>query len=112
MFVQADSDALDEAKNYINHAITEGMTFQHKAFGKGTVLKGDGSNITVYFEKFNDTKALNLAVVIGNGLGSFNDTEITDRIKSYAPILNHEGQIPSALANAVDELQPYLEYLD
>ena len=109
---KADSDALDEAKEYIRSSIIEGMVIYHKAFGEGVIKKCDGLTVTVYFAKINDTKALNLAVVIGNGLGTFPSSEITERIKGYAPILNREYQIPAALSSAVDELQPYLEYLD
>ena len=74
-----------------------------------------GSNITilsVFFPKVNETKKLGLIVAIGNGLMTLESEEATQKIKSFVPILNNESKIPTDLVRAIEELQPYLEYLD
>lgn len=109
---KADAALLDEAKEYIAGALTKGLTVKHRAFGEGEIEECTGTIIAVHFAKTNETKKLGLTVAIGNGLVSLPSEEMTEKIKEYIPVLNRETQIPGNLSRAIDDLQPYLEYLD
>lgn len=109
---KADANKLDEAKAYIDSVITVGMILHHKTFGEGTIKKRNDLIVSVYFPKIDITKILNIATVIGNGIGSFSSAEINEKIKYYTPVLNREYQIPAILTSAINALQPYAEYLD
>ena len=109
---KADVTLLEEAKEYITKTLTKGVTVHHRAFGEGVVEECTGTIIAVYFEKTNETKKLGLTVAIGNGLVSLTSEEMTQKIKEYIPVLNRETQIPGNLTRAVEELQPYVEYLE
>lgn len=106
------SEQLEEAKDYLATVLTEGVVVKHRAFGEGTVQGCSGTIISVFFPKVNETKKLGLTVAIGNGLMTLESDEATHKIKSYIPVLNNESKIPTDLARATEELQPYLEYLD
>lgn len=109
---KADVTLLDEAKEYIAGSLTEGLTVKHRAFGEGVIEECTGTIIAVRFAKTSETKKLGLTVAIGNGLVSLPSEEMTQRIKEYIPVLNRETQIPGNLKRAVEELDPYLEYLE
>lgn len=109
---KSDAALLDEAKEYITKALVKGLAVGHRTFGEGVIEECTGTIIAVHFAKTNETKKLGLTVAIGNGLVSLPSEEMTQRIKEYIPVLNRETQIPGNLSRAVDELQPYLEYLD
>lgn len=109
---KSDAALLDEAKEYITKALVKGLAVRHRTFGEGVIEECTGTIIAVHFAKTNETKKLGLTVAIGNGLVSLPSEEMTQRIKEYIPVLNRETQIPGNLSRAVDELQPYLEYLD
>ena len=85
---------------------------KHRVFGEGVIEECTGTIIAVHFAKTDETKKLGLTVAIGNGLISLPSDDMTQKIKEYIPVLNRETQIPGNLSRAVDELQPYLEYLD
>lgn len=109
---KADAALLDEAKAYIATSLSKGLTVKHRVFGEGVIEECIGTIIAVHFTKTDETKKLGLTVAIGNGLVSLPSEEMTQKIKEYIPVLNRETQIPGNLSRAVDELQPYLEYLD
>ena len=109
---KSDAALLDEAKEYITKTLEKGLTVKHRAFGEGVIEECTGTIIAVHFSKTDETKKLGLTVAIGNGLVSLPSEEMTQKIKEYIPVLNRETQIPGNLSRAVDELQPYLEYLD
>lgn len=109
---KADAAMLDEAKEYIAGALAKGMAVKHRVFGEGVIEECTGTIIAVHFAKTDETKKLGLTVAIGNGLISLPSDDMTQKIKEYIPVLNRETQIPGNLSRAVDELQPYLEYLD
>jgi len=109
---KAEAELLDEAKKYISETLVKGLSVRHRAFGEGIVEKCAGTIVEIHFAKINETKKLGLTVAVGNGLLSLPSEEITKKIKEYIPVLNRETQIPSNLKRAVEELQPYLEYLD
>lgn len=109
---KADAAMLDEAKEFIATSLTKGLTVKHRVFGEGVIEECTGTIIAVHFAKTNETKKLGLTVAIGNGLVSLPSEEMTQKIKEYIPVLNRETQIPGHLSRAIDELQPYLEYLD
>ena len=109
---KADAELLDEAKKYIVETLVKGLSVRHRAFGEGIVEECAGTIVAIHFAKINETKKLGLTVAVGNGLLSLPSEEITKKIKEYIPVLNRETQIPSTLKRAVEELQPYLEYLD
>jgi len=109
---KADAALLDEAKAYIAASLTKGLTVKHRVFGEGVIEECTGTIIAVHFAKTDETKKLGLTVAIGNGLISLPSEEMAQKIKEYIPVLNRETQIPGNLSRAVDELQPYLEYLD
>lgn len=106
------ADCLKEAKEYIATVLAKGATVKHRAFGEGTVENCVGTIVAVFFPKVNETKKLGLTVAIGNGLMSLESEEATMKIKEYIPVLNREQDIPKNLAHAIEELQPYLEYLN
>ena len=106
------SRQLEEAKDYLATVLTEGVIVKHRAFGEGTVQGYSGTILSVFFPKVNETKKLGLTVAIGNGLMTLESEEATQKIKSFIPVLNNESKIPTDLARATEELQPYLEYLD
>lgn len=109
---KADAALLDEAKAYIVASLTKGLTVKHRVFGEGVIEECAGTIIAVHFARTDETKKLGLTVAIGNGLISLPSEEMAQKIKEYIPVLNRETQIPGNLSRAVDELQPYLEYLD
>ena len=109
---KANVALLDEAKEYIAGSLTKGLVVKHRAFGDGVIEECTGTIIAVHFAKTDETKKLGLTVAIGNGLVSLPSEEMTQKIKEYIPVLNRETQIPGNLSRAIDELQPYLEYLD
>ena len=109
---KADAALLDEAKAYIVASLTKGLTVKHRVFGEGVIEECVGTIIAVHFARTDETKKLGLTVAIGNGLISLPSEEMAQKIKEYIPVLNRETQIPGNLSRAVDELQPYLEYLD
>lgn len=109
---KADAALLDEAKDYIATSLSKGLIVKHRVFGEGVIEECTGTIIAVHFAKTDETKKLGLTVAIGNGLVSLPSEEMTQKIKEYIPVLNRETQIPGNLSRAVDELQPYLEYLD
>ena len=109
---KADAALLDEAKNFIATSLAKGLTVKHRVFGEGVVEECTGTIIAVHFAKTDETKKLGLTVAIGNGLLSLPSEELTQKIKEYIPVLNRDTQIPGNLSRAIDELQPYLEYLD
>ena len=109
---KADAALLDEAKNFIAISLAKGLTVKHRVFGEGVVEECTGTIIAVHFAKTDETKKLGLTVAIGNGLLSLPSEESTQKIKEYIPVLNRDTQIPGNLSRAIDELQPYLEYLD
>lgn len=109
---KVDAALLDEAKKYIAGALKKGLTVKHRVFGEGVIEECTGTIIAVHFAKTDETKKLGLTVAIGNGLISLPSDDMTQKIKEYIPVLNRETQIPGNLSRAVDELQPYLEYLD
>lgn len=109
---KVDAALLDEAKKYIAGALKKGLTVKHRVFGEGVIEECTGTIIVVHFAKTDETKKLGLTVAIGNGLISLPSDDMTQKIKEYIPVLNRETQIPGNLSRAVDELQPYLEYLD
>ena len=109
---KAEAALLEEAKEYISTTLTKGLVVHHRAFGEGMVEECIGTIIAVHFAKTDETKKLGLTVAIGNGLVSLPSEEMTQKIKEYIPVLNRETQIPGHLSRAIDELQPYLEYLD
>ena len=53
-----------------------------------------------------------LKASVTNGLLTLESEEATATLKEYLPVLNKEQDIPKNLARAIEELQPYLEYLD
>lgn len=109
---KADAALLSEAKAYISQTLSKGVVVRHRAFGEGVIEECTGTIIAVYFSKINETKKLGLAVAVGNGFVALPSEEITQKIKEYIPILNRETQIPGNLTRAVEELKPYLEYLE
>lgn len=109
---KSDIALLNEAKEYITKSLTKGVEVHHRAFGEGVIEECTGTIISVHFSKTNETKKLGLTVAVGNGLVSLHSEEITQKIKEYIPVLDRETQIPGNLTRAVEELQPYLEYLD
>ena len=109
---KADAALLSEAKAYISQTLSKGVVVRHRAFGEGVIEECTGTIIAVYFSKINETKKLGLAVAVGNGFVALPSEEITQKIKEYIPILNRETQIPGNLIRAVEELKPYLEYLE
>ena len=109
---KADAAMLDEAKEFIATSLAKGLAVKHRVFGEGVIEECAGTIIAVRFAKTNETKKLGLTVAIGNGLVSLPSEEMTQKIKNYIPVLNRETQIPGNLSRAIDELQPYLEYLD
>lgn len=109
---KTDAALLDEAKAYIAASLSKGLTVTHRVFGEGVIEECTGTIIAVHFAKTDETKKLGLTVVIGNGLVSLPSEEMTQKIKDYIPVLNRETQIPGNLNRAIDELQPYLEYLE
>ena len=92
--------------------MTNGATVNHRKFGDGVIKDYTGGIVSVFFPEANETKRLGLAFAFGNGLLTLSDEEVTQKVKEYAPILNREQDIPKKLARAIEELQPYLEYLD
>ena len=106
------ADSLKEANEYIATVLAKGATIKHRAFGEGTVENCVGTIVAVFFPKVNETKKLGLTVAIGNGLMSLESEEATMKIKEYIPVLNREQDIPKNLAHAIEELHPYLEYLN
>ena len=109
---KADAALLSEAKAYISQTLSKGVVVRHRAFGEGVIEECTGTIIAVYFSKINETKKLGLAVAVGNGFVALPSEEITQKIKEYIPILNRETQVPGNLTRAVEELKPYLEYLE
>ena len=106
------ADLLIEAQKYIATVLTKGATVNHRKFGDGVIKDCTGGIVSVFFPEANETKRLGLAFAFGNGLLTLSDEEVTQKVKEYAPILNREQDIPKKLARAIEELQPYLEYLD
>lgn len=107
-----DAALLDEAKAYIADRVTQGMPVRHKSFGDGVIEEANHSIIAVRFARTNEVKKLGLAVAIGNGILTLPSEDIAKKIKEYTPVLSRENMIPASLAKAVEEIQPYLEYLD
>lgn len=106
------SELLKQAKEYLEKVLTEGTTVKHRMFGEGSVEKCTGTIVSVFFPKVNETKHLGLVVAVGNGLMTLESEEATATLKGYLPVLNKEQDIPKTLNRAIEELQPYLEYLD
>lgn len=109
---KADMDLLAEAQGYTNEVLAKGSTVRHRTFGEGMVSAFRQMIISVFFPKLNETKHLGLAATIENGLIVLPTEEATAKLAAYIPILKKEKDLPKALAHAVEELQPYLEYLD
>ena len=109
---KAEAALLDEAKEYITTSLSKGVTVKHKSFGEGVVEDCTETVITIHFAKTDEIKKLGLISAIENNLLSLPSDKMTQKIKSYIPVLNREHQIPGNITRAIDELQPYLEYLD
>ena len=109
---KADVALLDEAKEYIAASLSKGTTVKHKTFGEGVIEDCVGTIFTIHLEKTNETKKLGLIAAIENNLVSFSSEEIKQKIKGYIPVLKREREIPMNLTRAINELQPYLEYLE
>ena len=109
---EAEESLLQEAKEYIADSLVEGLKINHKSFGDGVVKECNGTIITIYFSKIDETKKLGLSVAIGNGLITLPSEDMTRKIKEYIPVLSRETQIPANIKRANEELQPYLEYLE
>ena len=106
------AESLAQAKEYLDKKLTKGVMVRHRMFGEGSIEKCTGTIVSVYFPKVNETKHLGLVVAVGNGLLTLESEEATATLKEYLPVLNKEQDIPKNLARAIEELQPYLEYLD
>lgn len=110
--LQAEAALLDEANDYIATSLPKGSLVKHKTFGEGVIEDGNGTLFTIRFKKINETKKLGLATSVDNGLLTFPSDEMTQKIKEYSPLLNRAAQINRELKRAMDELEPYLEYLN
>ena len=107
-----DAELLEQAQEYLGKVLSEGASVKHRMFGEGTVEKTAGTIVSVFFPKVSETKNLGLVVAFGNGLMTLASDEETAKIKEYIPVLSKENDIPKNLTRAIEELQPYLEYLD
>lgn len=107
-----DAELLNQAQKYLGKVLTEGASVKHRMFGEGRVEKTAGTIVSVFFPKVSETKNLGLVVAFGNGLMTLTSDEETAKIKEYIPVLSKENDIPKNLTRAIEELQPYLEYLD
>ena len=107
-----DASQLDSAKQYIATIFTKTKKVNHKAFGEGTIENCSGMVLSVFFPKINETKRLGLAVAVENGLLTLESEEETKRVKEDAPLLKREPDISKKLVDAIEELQPYLEFIE
>lgn len=109
---QQTANLLNEAREYIASVCISGACLKHRSFGEGIVKECAGTIMSVFFPKINDTKKLGLTFALENGLISFESEETTQKIKEYIPVLKREQDIPKTLTKAIEELQPYMEYLN
>ena len=103
---------LTEAREYFIKAFETIRTVKHKMFGVGTVESFDGSILTVHFPKVDATKKLGLTMSLQNKLIVCEAEGFAEAVEKYSDVMKYEHQIPSNLKRAVEEIQPYLEYLE
>lgn len=103
---------LAEAREYFIKTFETIKTVKHKMFGEGTVEAFDGSILTVHFPKVDATKKLGLTMSLQNKLIVCEAEGFAEAVEKYSDVMKYEHQIPSNLKKAVEEIQPYLEYLE
>ncbi len=109
---QDDAAFLAEAQEYLKNTLTEGQRIRHKTFGDGIIRGLAGSILEVEFPQRGETKKLGLFVSMTNRLIVFDETEITETIMKYIPVLQKERDIPERVKRAKEALEPYLDYLE
>lgn len=109
---QDDAALLAEAQEYLKNTLTEGQRIRHKTFGDGIIRGLAGSILEVEFPQRGETKKLGLLVSMTNRLIVFDETEITETIMKYIPVLQKERDIPERVKRAKEALEPYLDYLE
>lgn len=102
---------LEEAEEYVNAVLCEGVSVRHKKFGTGVISGNDGKNIRVVFESEGEKK-LGTFISVANGLITVDDEEFTHRVAEYKDVLKKEKSVISAVEYAERQLSPYVDYLD
>ncbi len=108
---QEDAVLLAEAQEYLKNTLTEGLMLRHKTFGDGVIKSLVGAILEVEFPQRGETKKLGLIVSMTNRLLVFDETEITEVIMKYIPVLQKERDIPEKVRRAQEALEPYMDYL-
>lgn len=104
-------ERLEEAKEYVNAAFSEGKTIHHTKYGDGTIKANSGTIITVDFPEIGE-KQLGTFVSAANGIISPTDEGYSEKIADYKALLKKEDSVKVALSVAEKEFAPYSEYLE
>ena len=102
---------LEEAKEYVNSVLCEGVVVHHKKFGDGTITGKNGSGIEVLFEN-GERKKLGTFVSVANGLITTDAEGFVERIEEYRDLLKKEKSITAAVGYAERQLSSCIDYLD
>lgn len=107
---RAKAKELEEAKEYLNSVLTEGVLVHHGKYGDGTVKSNCGTSVVVDFSEVGE-KQFGTVIATVNGIIKPDVAGYAEKIETYKDVLKKEGTIMSSLSFAEKEFAPYSEYL-
>ena len=107
---RAKAKELEEAKEYLNSVLTEGVLVHHGKYGDGTVKSNGGTSVVVDFPEVGE-KQFGTVIATVNGIIKPDVPGYAEKIETYKDVLKKEGTIMSGLSFAEKEFAPYSEYL-
>lgn len=110
--VKENAKNLEEALRYVVDTAHSVTTVIHKAYGECEIISVDEKYLKIKNLKTAEEKQLSLAIVVANGIVSFEVEGFSEKVKELMPILKKADSIPKTLEFASHALEPYEEYLD
>lgn len=107
---RAKAKELEEAKEYLNSVLTEGVLVHHGKYGDGTVKSNGGTSVVIEFPEVGE-KQFGIVIATVNGIIKPDVPGYAEKIETYKDVLKKEGTIMSGLSFAEKEFAPYSEYL-
>lgn len=107
---QIQAERLSEARSIFMKIFKEGSSLKHKLYGNGVVKEIDEKYIIISFQ--GQEKKLGVTVAIAKGIITSENEDFMSTYEEYAPILNKEESIISAVERTKNALKGYEEYLD
>lgn len=107
-----NAEKLDAALRYVVEQAQKVSTVKHKVYGECDIISVDEKYLKIRNAKTGEDKQLSLAIVIANGIVTFNVEGFSEKIKELTPVLKKADSIPRTLEFTSHALALYEEYLD